>query len=286
SLLAWSGPVRAQTAECVRQHASVRDFGAAAKDARRLVEGIAASIGLSGTIDIVPCTDENKVRAWLAPPDLPGIDPGEYVVFDPTWTKEVLGRDKDEATFVFGHELGHFLGRHFTRSDIDELAAETEADRFAGCAVALRDGTWPQVEAIVYRIRDKQRSGNYPNQKQSLAAARSGYESCSVIAPKRRRARAAKTSFVFGGTVLAIAGTALMTESNLWWSGQRNDFEVDGANVGAVDRASADAFSRRRTLNRLGGAALGVGTASLTIGVAIPVRRKRPLEVTDATETD
>ncbi|MGD9614033.1 MAG: hypothetical protein AB7H90_12600 [Alphaproteobacteria bacterium] len=102
----------------------------------------------------------------------------EFIIYDPTWVREVIGRDYFQAVVLFGHELAHLLNRHFTsRADLDPKEKETEGDYFAGCAVAHLGGDRSVFENLLARLREE-KSDKYPDRLKSLEAADEGFRKC------------------------------------------------------------------------------------------------------------
>ncbi|WP_262298585.1 M48 family metalloprotease [Microvirga sesbaniae] len=162
-----------------RQTKEGTKLGIAASDVEELIQEVARSIGLmSNGIVIVPCDQSSKVYAWYAGASVIGVPEGEYILFDPTWVREVIGNDRVQAIALFGHELGHFLNRHFSaRQKVPRKEQETEADRFAGCAVGRMGGNWEALESLLSRLRNE-RDDLYPDRLKSLEAARLGFDEC------------------------------------------------------------------------------------------------------------
>ncbi len=193
SLLSGTPQVHANSAPlCVRQHlknsSNSSGVGIAPSDAALLVRKIASSIGLVDGLTIVECDYVEKALAWSTPPGTKDIPSADFIIYRPDWAKEVLGKDPTHATVVFGHELGHLVGRHTTsRKDIGLKAKETEADGFAGCAVARMKMDWNRAAELLGRLRHDGATAqdDYPSLQESLAAARNGYDNCGGIPPKQ-----------------------------------------------------------------------------------------------------
>ena len=158
---------------------------------KELVFRIANSIALSSSgLTIIECSSIIKVSSLgIGPVEKPSentLPPGDYILYEKTWVSEVIGsqidptkkRTYDEAIFVFGHELGHILGRHFTSNDkLPKLQKETDADRFGGCAAGVMGADWNNVEGILSRIRPSV-DGEYPSREHSIAVAHESYSLC------------------------------------------------------------------------------------------------------------
>jgi hypothetical protein len=187
ALAMLSPPVFGQssTTFCLRQYeeqVSQRGnaLGISPPDAELLIERVADSISLNiDGITIVPCDQASKAQSTYADGSVPGVPAGEYILYDPSWLREVIGNDKTQAIAIFGHELGHLLNRDFykPRSLLPRIRLETDADGFAGCAVARLGGSWGGLENLLTRIR-RDVDTTYPSAKHSIAAARQGFATC------------------------------------------------------------------------------------------------------------
>ena len=185
----YAQPASAQVT-CVMKYAQLHNpkaLGFSPTDVERLVGDVATAIGLSVRgIHIIPCDGVGKVQS-IYYHDRTDIANGDYIFYDTIWVREVLGNKlaegtqtlvRDQAIVVFGHELGHLLGRHFTsNADMPQIQKETEADHFAGCAAAVMNVGWSSVQDILRRIRPELDT-DYPSQAHSLEAAKSGYDVC------------------------------------------------------------------------------------------------------------
>lgn len=177
----------AQSAQalCVRQHLDMlakqtQPLGIASSDAETLIRRVASTIALGVSVRVVPCDFAKKAEAWASKDQKnDGAPVGEYIIFNPTWVQETIGSDKVQAIALFGHELGHFLNGHFAyRSSLSRLAMETEADEFAGCAVARLGGSWPALTGLLERLRSETDT-DYPSRLKSTEAAKRGFDKCS-----------------------------------------------------------------------------------------------------------
>lgn len=177
---------------CVKQHIAAvkRDgiaLGIAATDADALISKVARSIGLSQSVAVVPCSFSSKAVSWYAR-NIPEVPNGEYVIYNPDWVREVIGKDQIQAIALFGHELGHFVNRHFdTRQDLTLKEKETEADHFAGCAVARLKGSFSALESLLSRLRREEPDSSYPSRLASIESARNGFQDCGGDVAKRCR---------------------------------------------------------------------------------------------------
>jgi hypothetical protein len=98
-------------------------LGFAPSDVEAVVSKVANSMGLNSSgIRIIPCDGVANVQsAYYARDDIPK---GDYILYDPVWVRQVIGNEisgagnsksHDEAIFLFGHELGHLLLRHYIK---------------------------------------------------------------------------------------------------------------------------------------------------------------------------
>lgn len=153
-------------------------------DGQRLVSEIVESFGINREIDAVPC--ENPLVKVIAFPTsaLPerGIPAGEYIIYNPTWVREVIGQQRVQAIALMGHEIGHYFQGHFSSaSTLTRLEKETEADYLAGCAVARMSGDWKELEEFLRRIRSPFGGGLYPTADESVEVAMNGFVSCDGV---------------------------------------------------------------------------------------------------------
>ena len=176
---------------CIQQYAASapeQPLAFAPSDIENLVGQISQAIGLSAAgIRAVPCSGigNGNVMA-ISYFDRTDIPKGDYILYDPIWVRQVIGvvinrplsSERDEAVVLFGHELGHLLGRHFTtQSDLSRLVKETEADRFGGCAASAMNAKWENVANLLGRLRGDYDT-TYPSREHSIAAAREGFNRC------------------------------------------------------------------------------------------------------------
>ncbi len=166
-------------------------LGISVPEATRLTHEIVAEVGASNQPTVAPCGAiedaqafvETENREWSNGMTVPA---GEYVLYNPRWTHQVLGEHDDLAVIVLGHEIGHLLNRDFstTRISTSTLEREKEADRFAGCAAARRAIPWTKVAGILSRLREDYTS-DHPKRADSLSEAQAGYNSCLIALPRQ-----------------------------------------------------------------------------------------------------
>ncbi len=175
---------KADVVSCVKQSNPVP------AQIRETVLEIAAAAGLDGSsIKVVPCGSVQNGAWAFSPPAGAALPQGDYIFYNPTWVGDVLASDRTRAVTFFGHEFGHLARRHFgDRGSILMKAKETEADEFAGCAVARFGGDWNMLEDLLTDIRPANDSNpDYPSASTSLLAARTGFQRCGgAITPKSR----------------------------------------------------------------------------------------------------
>ena len=176
-----SAAAEAQPALCVKDYLAKRKsdktLGIALAEAERIVSQVADSIGLRRPVVVVPCAYAQQAYAWPGSVGS-GVPNDEYIIYNPDWVREVLGKDQVQAIALFGHELGHFLNGDFTvRKNLPRVQQEGDADRFAGCAVARLSGDFSRLEDLFSRLR-LERTGDYPDRLTSIAAAKEGFAGC------------------------------------------------------------------------------------------------------------
>ncbi|MBL8546957.1 MAG: SEL1-like repeat protein [Hyphomonadaceae bacterium] len=186
---------------CAREHmeaqsAGQQTLGIAAPEAEVLIREIASAIGLRvESTTLVPCHVVRQVETIATDGSIPGVPAGEYVFYNETWVRQVIGTDRNQAIALFGHELGHLLNRDFYpgRNTLARNQRETDADQFAGCAVAVAgNGDWAALESLLTRLRET-REGTYPTRARSLEAARRGFDLCAHSAPTQSASATSQT---------------------------------------------------------------------------------------------
>ena len=160
-----------------------------------LFSEVSKALGLSRQITLVPCRQlldkthfTGRVQAYPLREDLNYAPKGEYIIYHPTWVREVIGSDRTRLIALFGHELGHFINGHFSNlARKSRKEQEEEADRFAGCAVAALGGEWDALAELLGRIRTETEDPNYPDRLKSIKSAQAGFDECakSRIRPAR-----------------------------------------------------------------------------------------------------
>lgn len=150
-----------------------------------LVDDISVGLGVSGEFKAIPCHHNRQVYAYTVGSESETAVPsGEYIIYDPTWVNQVIGSNKTQVVFLFGHEIGHLSGRHNTRQ-IKPDEKELEADNSGGCAVARLKLSFEPVREFLSRpgIRPVKADGTYFDRETSIAEAEEGYVKCGGDPP-------------------------------------------------------------------------------------------------------
>jgi hypothetical protein len=262
-----------QTAECVSQYLTERKADnsrvVAPVGAEDFVGRVSKSIGLSRQVTLVPCDFINKALAWPGDPSSSIV--GEFIIYNPDWVREVLGKDQLQAVALFGHELGHFLNGDFLpgRMKLPQAQRESDADRFAGCAVARSHGNFQALEDLLSRLRPET-AGQYPSRKQSIASAREGYEVCSsggTLRPAVQMPAIAASSIEVKVTGTGNAGAGLMMGGNITVGRPAGAPVLSAAPITRSVTPSVAASSISATASGTGNAAVGVMTGgSISVG--------------------
>lgn len=181
-------PAAASELACIKSYfASTGSsaLGFSPSDVERIAGQVAASAGLSTAgIKLIPCEDVDDVQAnYIDNSDVPTSD---YVFFNKSWISKFIGpvideknkRSYDESIFLFAHEFGHAVNRHFTSArELPRLEKELAADIFAGCAAGSLATEWENIQAFVSRMRPDTDT-TYPSRKRSLIAVEESFNRC------------------------------------------------------------------------------------------------------------
>jgi Trypsin-like peptidase domain len=182
SLTIPTGKAKAEWASgaCIKQYyKQPPTLGIDRSEASNLIDRVARSIGLTLKIVVIPCVFAEKAFSTQIQEAKPEIPPGQYIVYNPIWVREVIGNDQVQAIALFGHELGHLFNQDFTlNANLSPVEKETRADHFAGCAVARLNGDWSALESLFSRLRNENKDQFYPDRLTSLEAAKAGFEEC------------------------------------------------------------------------------------------------------------
>jgi hypothetical protein len=129
----------------------------------------------------IPCSDAENAHAYFSKKedDLPEEYVNQhFILYSKKWVSDHLNSGDVELNFILGHELGHLINNHdSSRSSLDGILKEQEADYTGGCAVAHMKMKWPPVEALIKKIR-KPQSVFYGPREESLAWAKKGFTNC------------------------------------------------------------------------------------------------------------
>lgn len=162
-------------------------LGIAAPEAERLVRRIISKLGSTNQPIVFPCDSISDAKAVVVeeamewPDEHIRIEPGEYIIYNPKWTRQVIGSDIVQATVLFGHEIGHLINRDYTgaRKNMTIISRETEADFVAGCAAARSGLKFIEVSNLLARLREDDDS-DYPSRLKSIESAAKGFNSCVI----------------------------------------------------------------------------------------------------------
>lgn len=160
-------------------------LGIAAPEAARITRDIIVKTGTASQPSVVPCGEIEQAEAYVIesvaewPTDNIKVKPGEYILYNPTWTRQVIGTDRAEAIVLFGHEIGHLINRDYTgsRKYLTIYRREKEADFVAGCVSARSGLKLSAVTGLLSRLRDD-RDSDYPSRAVSVKSATDGFNSC------------------------------------------------------------------------------------------------------------
>ncbi len=165
-------------------------LGIAAPEAERITREIITKTGTVNQPYVVPCGEIEQAEAYVIedaaewPADRVKITPGEYILYNPTWTRQVIGSNRAEAIVLFGHEIGHLINRDYTggRKSLTVSRREKEADFVAGCVAARSGLKLEVVTGLLSRLRDD-RGGDYPSRAESIGSATDGFAGCLSPVP-------------------------------------------------------------------------------------------------------
>lgn len=105
----------------------------------------------------------------------------KYISYNPTyikWLNEITG-DKWAVLTLLAHEVGHHQKGHTTRRKSDRLAAELEADEFAGFILYKLGATLEQTQEVMKFIAKKEDSETHPGRASRIMALKTGWEKAS-----------------------------------------------------------------------------------------------------------
>lgn len=199
-------------------------------NASRILSRVAASVGITRKINVVPCHFATQAVAWRVSEVELGVPKGDYIIYQPDWVRQVLGTDEMQAVALFGHELAHFLNDDFNpTNDTFDAEMERRADKFAGCAVARMNGEISKVEDLLSRLRTSA-GGTYPARLSSLNAAKEGFTACSSVNVARDKTAKPGCSSIFENITISGSRTAISVPE-----GSRecfNEVKIESAEVG------------------------------------------------------
>ncbi|RWL45257.1 MAG: hypothetical protein EOR60_15030 [Mesorhizobium sp.] len=159
--------------------ADLKENAIAPSEATQLLQDIARRSNLTMRPRALPCDWIANATAFepqesdKLPPELVSA---LFVIYNRVWVRTALGRDRDQAVFLFGHEMGH-LSRGHLHKKMPRLQMEKEADYEGACAVARLGGSWASLSQLIYKIRDDV-DGDYPSAAHSLEIADGAFRDC------------------------------------------------------------------------------------------------------------
>jgi hypothetical protein len=102
----------------------------------------------------------------------------KYISYNPVyinWVTTITG-DKWAALTLLAHEAGHHLKGHTTHKTKDRLAAELEADEYAGFILYKLGATLGQTQEVMKFIAKKEDSETHPAQASRMLALKTGWD--------------------------------------------------------------------------------------------------------------
>lgn len=105
----------------------------------------------------------------------------KYISYNPSyinWLNTITG-DKWAVLTLLAHEVGHHQKGHTTRRKSDRLAAELEADEFAGFILYKLGATLQQTQEVMKFIAKKEDSETHPGRASRILALKTGWEKAS-----------------------------------------------------------------------------------------------------------
>jgi hypothetical protein len=106
----------------------------------------------------------------------------KYISYNPSyinWLNTTTG-DKWAVLTLLAHEVGHHQKGHTTRKKSDRLAAELEADEFAGYILYKLGATLEQTQEVMKFIARIEDSETHPGRASRIAALKTGWEKASA----------------------------------------------------------------------------------------------------------
>lgn len=105
----------------------------------------------------------------------------KYISYNPSyisWINDVTG-NKWATLTLLAHEIGHHLKGHTTHKRSDRLAAELEADEYAGYLLYKLGATLEQTQEVMLFIAKKEDSQTHPGRDSRLLALKKGWDKAS-----------------------------------------------------------------------------------------------------------
>jgi hypothetical protein len=177
--------------DCVRKYYGINDSTSSNVDdveidiapslATQLLQDIAVRKTPKLNPRAIDCDQIRKATAFQ-PSDNDGLPANlfdkNFVIYNDIWVRETIGKNRDMAVFIMGHEFGHLLKSHLTtRRETTSFEMESEADYQGACAVALLGGKWSSVEEIIEKLRGDIDT-DYPSAATSMKISREAFDDC------------------------------------------------------------------------------------------------------------
>jgi hypothetical protein len=105
----------------------------------------------------------------------------KYISYNPSyinWLNEITG-DKWAVLTLLAHEVGHHQKGHTTRGKSDRLAAELEADEFAGFILYKLGATLEETQEVMKFIAKNEDSQTHPGRASRMEALKTGWDKAS-----------------------------------------------------------------------------------------------------------
>jgi hypothetical protein len=105
----------------------------------------------------------------------------KYISYNPSyinWLNTITG-DKWAVLTLLAHEVGHHQKGHTTHRKSDRLAAELEADEFAGYILYKLGATLEQTQEVMKFIAKLEDSETHPARASRMAALKTGWDKAS-----------------------------------------------------------------------------------------------------------
>lgn len=105
----------------------------------------------------------------------------KYISYNPSyinWINSITGTKWATLTLL-AHEVGHHLKGHTTHKRTDRLAAELEADEYAGYILYKLGATLAETQQVMIFIAKKEDSQTHPGRDSRMLALQKGWDKAS-----------------------------------------------------------------------------------------------------------